>query len=125
MLLGFLLCFGYAVFCWLVFFKFRWIQFSIAWGVVTVVVGIHLLLIFMIGLRFVTPVFDGSQDDPAHHPTDAALVRADARHGGSGGAERPCQEKDAAVPVRPQCLRIQGDTSSSPNSPEASRASWY
>ena len=55
MLLGFLLCFGYAVFCWLVFFKFKWIQFSIAWGVVTVVVGIHLLLIFMIGLRFVTP----------------------------------------------------------------------
>ena len=55
MLLGLLICFGYAVFCWLVFFKFRWIQFSITWGVVTVFVGFHLLLIFVIGLRFVTP----------------------------------------------------------------------
>jgi multidrug resistance efflux pump len=54
-LLGLLICFGYAVFCWLVFFKFRWIQFSITWGVVTVFVGFHLLLIFVIGLRYVTP----------------------------------------------------------------------
>ena len=35
MLLGLLICFVYAVFCWPVFFKFRWIQFSITWGVVS------------------------------------------------------------------------------------------
>ncbi len=47
--------FGYALIVWLVFFKFKWAQFSIAWGVVSVFVGLHLLIIFMIGLRFVTP----------------------------------------------------------------------
>jgi len=55
MLLGFVLLFGYALAVWLVFFKFKWMQFSITWGVVSALVGVHLLLIFMIGLRFVTP----------------------------------------------------------------------
>jgi multidrug resistance efflux pump len=55
MLLGFEMLFGYAVLVWLVFFKFKWMQFTIAWGVVSALVGLHLLLIFMIGLRFVTP----------------------------------------------------------------------
>jgi multidrug resistance efflux pump len=55
MLLGFVMLFGYALIVWLVFFKFKWAQFSIAWGVVSVFVGLHLLIIFMIGLRFVTP----------------------------------------------------------------------
>ncbi len=45
----------YAVLFWLVFFHFTWIQFSIVWGVVSGWVGLHLLLVFMIGLRFVTP----------------------------------------------------------------------
>lgn len=55
MLLGFELLFGYAFVVWLVFFKFRWLRFSIAWGVVSSLVVIHLGLIFLIGLRFVTP----------------------------------------------------------------------
>ena len=40
---------------WLVFFRLRLIQFSIAWGVVAVFFAAHLLLIFLIGLRFVAP----------------------------------------------------------------------
>ena len=44
----------YVLFIWLVFFKLRLLQFSIAWGGVSVFVGLHLLLIFLIGLRFVT-----------------------------------------------------------------------
>ena len=40
---------------WLIFFRLRLIQFSIAWGVVAVFFGLHLLLIFLIGLRFVAP----------------------------------------------------------------------
>jgi multidrug resistance efflux pump len=52
---GFVLLFGFAAAVWLVFFKFRWLKFSIAWGVVSLFFGLHLLLIFMIGLRFVTP----------------------------------------------------------------------
>jgi multidrug resistance efflux pump len=46
----------YAVAVWLVFFKFKWLKFSIAWGVVSALVGLHLLIIFMIGLRFMTPL---------------------------------------------------------------------
>ncbi|MGB5638671.1 MAG: efflux RND transporter periplasmic adaptor subunit, partial [Sedimenticolaceae bacterium] len=46
---------GYAVLVWLVFFKFKWMKFSITWGVVSVFFGVHLLIIFLIGLRFVTP----------------------------------------------------------------------
>jgi len=55
MIAALVLCFGYAVLVWLVFFYFKWLKFSIAWGVVSVFVGLHLLIIFMIGLRFVTP----------------------------------------------------------------------
>lgn len=55
MLFGFVLLFGYAFVVWLVFFKYRWMKFNIAWGVVSVSVGLHLLIIFLLGLRFVTP----------------------------------------------------------------------
>jgi hypothetical protein len=51
MLLGFVMLFVYALVVWLVFFKFKWTKFSIAWGVISVFVGLHLLIIFMIGLR--------------------------------------------------------------------------
>ena len=55
MLFGFVLLFGYAFVVWLVFFKFKWMKFNIAWGVVSVSVGLHLLLIFLLGLRYVAP----------------------------------------------------------------------
>jgi multidrug resistance efflux pump len=55
MIAGFVILFGYVALCWAVFFKFKWMKFNIAWGVVSVLVGVHLLLIFMIGLRFVAP----------------------------------------------------------------------
>ena len=55
MLLGFVMLFGYAFAVWLVFFKFRWLKFTIAWGFVSSFVGVHLLIIFLIGLRFVAP----------------------------------------------------------------------
>ena len=55
MIAGFVLLFGYVVLMWLVFFKLRWLKFSIAWGVISVFFGLHLLIIFMIGLRFITP----------------------------------------------------------------------
>jgi multidrug resistance efflux pump len=55
MIAGLVICFGYAVLVWLVFFYFKWLKFTIAWGVVSIFFGLHLLIIFMIGLRFVTP----------------------------------------------------------------------
>ena len=56
MLFGLVLLFGYSLIVWLVFFKFKWLRFSIVWGIVSVSVGAHLLIIFMIGLRFMTPL---------------------------------------------------------------------
>ncbi len=55
MIIALLVCFLYAVLVWLTFFRFKWIKFNIVWGVVSGWVGLHLLLVFMIGLRFVTP----------------------------------------------------------------------
>jgi multidrug resistance efflux pump len=51
LLITFLYCLG----LWLVFFKFKWIKFSPGWGIVSVFVGIHMFLAFLVGLRFVTP----------------------------------------------------------------------
>ena len=56
MIAGLVLVFGYALLVWAVFFRFKWLRFSIAWGIVSVVVGLHLLIIFLIGLRFMTPL---------------------------------------------------------------------
>lgn len=49
---------------WLVFFRFKWLKWSIGWAIVTSFFFLHLLLIFMIGLRFVTP-----------YSTDAKVVQ--------------------------------------------------
>jgi hypothetical protein len=46
------------IFCtavWLVFFRFRWIRFTPGWGIISGLFGVHILLIFLIGLHFVTP----------------------------------------------------------------------
>jgi multidrug resistance efflux pump len=45
----------YVVAVYLVFFKFKWLKFSIVWGVVSFWIGFHLMLIFVIGLRFYAP----------------------------------------------------------------------
>jgi multidrug resistance efflux pump len=47
-----ILCF---VVFWLVFFKFKLLRLTPGWGFVFSVFALHLLLIFVIGLRFVTP----------------------------------------------------------------------
>ena len=53
--LALLMMFGFLVVVWLVFFKFKWLKFNIAWGIVSAFFELHILLIFMIGLRFMTP----------------------------------------------------------------------
>lgn len=40
---------------WLVFFKFKWVRFSYAWAFGLSFFMLHLLLVFLIGLRFVAP----------------------------------------------------------------------
>ena len=55
MIAGLLMLFGFAVVFWLVFFKLRWLTFNIAWGIVSAFFAVHLLIIFMIGVRFMTP----------------------------------------------------------------------
>jgi multidrug resistance efflux pump len=45
----------YVTIFWLVFFKLKLIKFSIGWGIVSAFIGLHVLLIFLIGLRFLVP----------------------------------------------------------------------
>src|SRR5277367_680475 len=64
MFLALAILFGFMFIVWLVFFRLKLLKFSIAWGVVAGLVGIHVLLIFLIGLRFVTP-----------YSTDATVIQ--------------------------------------------------
>ena len=45
----------YVALAYLVFVKFKWIKFSIAWGVICALTGIHVVLVFIIGMHFMTP----------------------------------------------------------------------
>ena len=45
----------YLVVVWLVFFKFKVAKFNIIWGLVSLWVVLHLLLVFLIGTRFGQP----------------------------------------------------------------------
>jgi multidrug resistance efflux pump len=55
MVAALLILVAFAAAVWLVFFKLKLLKFSITWGVVSSLFGIHILLIFLIGLRFSTP----------------------------------------------------------------------
>jgi len=55
MLFAIALTVGFILFVWLIFFQFKWLKWSIAWAIVAFIILLHVLLIFMIGLRFVTP----------------------------------------------------------------------
>lgn len=64
MLFGFVLLFAYVLVVWVVFFKFKWLRFTIPWGFFSIFFALHLMLIFLVGLRFVTPL-----------ATDAVIVQ--------------------------------------------------
>ena len=55
MMFAFLITFIFVLFVWLVFFKFKWLKFTKTWGIITLFFDAHLFLIFVVGLRFVTP----------------------------------------------------------------------
>lgn len=55
MLIAILITLIYVIFVWLVFFKLKLIRFNIAWGIISFWVGFHLLLVFVISLRFFQP----------------------------------------------------------------------
>jgi len=61
MLLALGMLFGFLVFLWLVFFKFKWLKFSVAWALVSAFFIVHVLLIFLIGLRFMTPASNNAK----------------------------------------------------------------
>ena len=45
----------YVGLAYLVFVRFKWLKFSITWGVICSLTGVHVLLVFVIGLHFMTP----------------------------------------------------------------------
>src|SRR6266478_3777327 len=55
MVAGLLILAIFLVIFWLVFFKLKLLKLSPAWGVVFSLIFVHVLLIFLIGMRFVTP----------------------------------------------------------------------
>jgi multidrug resistance efflux pump len=55
MMFALLITFGFILIVWLVFFHFKWLKFTKAWGALSLVIAAHVFLIFIIGLRFVTP----------------------------------------------------------------------
>lgn len=55
MMFAFLITFLFALVVWLVFFKFKWLKFTKAWGVLVLFFAAHLFLTFIVGLRFITP----------------------------------------------------------------------
>jgi len=55
MMFAFLITFAFLLFVWLVFFKFKWLKFTKTWGIISLFFAAHLFLIFIVGLRFVTP----------------------------------------------------------------------
>ena len=61
MALGIGLLVGAGFVIWLVFFKFHWLQWSIAWAIFSSLFVVHVFLIFFIGLRFVTPTSNNAK----------------------------------------------------------------
>ncbi len=56
MVLGLAIAGIYVFIVWLIFFRLKLLKFSVAWGLISALVLVHVLLIFVVGLRFVTPV---------------------------------------------------------------------
>ena len=98
---------GLAIF-WLVFFKLKLLRLTPAWGFGFALVFAHFFLIFLIGLRFVTP--NSANATVVQHtiqliprlpePTLVTEVLVEEKYAG--------EERPAAVPIRPAPLRIQG-----------------
>jgi len=55
MTIALLITFFYVLALYIVFFRYRVLKFNIVWGVVSFWIGFHLILIFVIGMRFFTP----------------------------------------------------------------------
>jgi len=55
MTIALLILVAYAIIVWLVFYKFRLLKFNIAWGIVSFWVGVHVLFLLVVFLRFYTP----------------------------------------------------------------------
>src|SRR5271167_724574 len=55
MLFALLITFAFLLCVYLVFFHFKWLKFSMTWGILSAFFALHIFLIFVIGMRFVTP----------------------------------------------------------------------
>jgi hypothetical protein len=114
MILGLLMLFGYCFLMWLIFFKLKLAKFGIPQAVIGVFVGVHLLIIFLIGLRFMAPLATEARIvqytvqliPRLPEPTLVTAVLVQPNVAGQEGA--------AAVPVRPPALRIQGPAAGGP-----------
>jgi len=61
MIITLVITFSYIILVWAVFFKFKVAKFNFFWGIATFWVGVHLLLVFLIGMRFSQPYTDDAR----------------------------------------------------------------
>ena len=59
---------------WLLFFRFKLIELTPGWVIVFGFFVVHLMLVFLIGLRFVTPYYDQCDGRSAHHSAHPAIA---------------------------------------------------
>ena len=64
---------------WLVFFRFKLVRLTPGWGVIFGFFVVHLMLVFLIGLRSVTPFFRQCDCRSTNDPARSAPARAYAR----------------------------------------------
>lgn len=61
MVLALVMLFSFAVFFWLVFFQLKWLKPTVPWILVSAFFVLHVLLIFLVGLRFMTPASNNAK----------------------------------------------------------------
>jgi hypothetical protein len=94
----------YVAILWLVFFRLKLLKFSIGWGVASFWVGLHLVLAFVLGLRYVTP--NSSNATVVQHTiqTHTTPPRADPGYGSDGRRGYFREEGTTFVSVRSPSL---------------------
>ena len=116
MVLALGMLFGFVVFFWLVFFKFKWLKLSVALGACQRVLRGACAPDFPDRAALHDAGLEQCQGRPAHHPVGPAPDRTDAGDGGAGRAKPARQERPAALPVRPPALTSTRCNNSKPSS---------
>ena len=101
MMAAILILIAAAAIFWLIFFKFKLLRLTPGWGFIFALFMIHVMLVFMIGLRFVTP--SSANATMVQHTIQLVprLTQPAVVTEVHGPGQRSGEKGPAAVPVRP------------------------